>query len=216
MPLSSAAKSLMALLVPFACVAELARTPPAYGAGPLAIPAQPEGWTLQSGQHGIVLTSPPGDTHDIVLFVIDKAAPLISAPGMEPAKSSITATAERFVALTESSASRLGRLTWRQGVTLEDTLLRDAVTVEDADGHTIHGYAFAYATPQGLQTLSVFWPTPLTAASPPVAQALDHVAALWRVRFSYDGTTSDISPLPPPLDTPPVTASNAPQPASNN
>jgi len=198
MPLSTTAKAALALCLSLATAVQLAHTVAAFEAAASIIPAQPEGWTLQSGQHGIVLSSQPGDAGDIVLFVIDKATPLASAPNSQATMSiapDTAATAERFVRSTESSASRLGKLTWRQGVTLEDTLLRDAVTIEDTDGHTIHGYAFAYATPLGLQTLAVYWPTPLTAASPPVAQALDHVAALWRVRYTYDGSNADIEPL---------------------
>jgi len=198
MPLSTTAKAVFALSLSLGSVGKGAQTVAAFEADALMIPAQPEGWTLQPSHHGIVLSSQPSDTGDIVLFVIDRATPMALAPSSQHTKSAAldtAATAERFVSVTESSANRLGRLTWRQGVTLEDTLLRDAVTIEDTDGHTIHGYAFAYATPQGLQTLAVYWPTPLTAASPPVAQALDHVAALWRVRFTFDGTNAEIEPL---------------------
>lgn len=193
------------LALPMAC---LLTFPTALAAQAPAIPSQPEGWTLHAQSAGVILSSPPDASSNIVLLVIDKTVPHAPAgPAAKPA-SAIIATAEQFAGLTETSATRFGKLTWRQGVTLEETLLRDAVTLEDPDGNIIHGYAFAYATPGGLQTLSVFWPNPMTAASPPVAQALDHVAALWRLHYAYDGTNPDIAPLPPPA--PPVTAENTP------
>lgn len=195
MPLSSTARALLALLT-FAL-------PPNVRAGTApAIPTQPEGWTLQAGGGAIVMSSPLTAAGEIVLLVISKPAPLAGSP-------SPATTARQFESMTQAHAGLLGKLIWRQGVTLEDSLLRDAVTIEDADGHAIHGYAFAYVTPQGLQTVMIYWPDPLTAASPSVAQALDHVAALWRVGFTYDGTTSQVTPLPE--STPPVTASNTPQ-----
>ena len=196
---------LMALACWTAAVAGHAAAEPAR-----TLPSQPEGWTLQAHDDAVILSSPPTAANEIVLFVIDKAVAMPPKPATPQAASPIVLTAQHFATLTQAQATRMGTLTWRQGVTLEDTLFRDALTIEDPDGQTLHGYAFAYVTPQGLQTLSIYWPNPLTSAAPPVAQALDHVAALWRIRYAFDGAVPTIAPLPAAPLTPPVTASNTP------
>lgn len=178
----------------------------------------PEGWSIQVRDGIAVIASPPDDRGDQIAYFIDTAERVESQPD---------ANDQRFTALTREHAERLGTMTWHQGITREGSLLKDAVTITGDDGAIIHGLSFAYPTAQGLQTLSVYWPDPLTSADSRVATVLDHVANLWRSGAAFDGQvlspsspqtsfpqTPPAQPTPPPSPPPTAAQQTHPDPST--
>jgi hypothetical protein len=162
---------------------------------------QPSGWSLQArDEEGVVMVSPPGEAGDAIYYVVNAFEPVDKKQ-----------QAAWFAKLTPIIASGFGTMTWRlEAVAHEGTLLKDALTIKTEDGDFYHGLTFGYPVRNGIQTMFVLWPDPLTADDPRAQAALDHVASLWRAGFA---NTPDPAPVQQPSTPAPAPVAPAPSPA---
>ena len=163
--------------------------------------AVPNGWTDAAPPDGRVFASGSDRGGRKVLMIVG------SAVAGEPA------TDAWLDKQADLISEAFGRITWRQGLAREETLLKDALTLTSDEGQILHVLLFGYDTGSGGQPFALVFPKPVKLADSRVQAGLDAIAGNWRSRAAVgaDGATP-ARPAPEPAATGAGASTPAPSP----